>query len=320
MEIKYKLLSLILIIVTIILISIKKKKTLNNIILIANTDYIKESNYYKKINIIYKSLKILIIILYIISFILLFLLIGRLSIKDNNTYNNDINICLDVTSNIDETNYNLTNIILNNKKILENSNTTISIFNTTTVTLSPLTNDYNFIMNELSLINKSIKVNNPEIYGPYNKKDYLLLKNYIVSGTTYNYEEKGTSLIGDGLISCLNNYDLSNKHQKILLFSTDNETKGKETYNIEDGYKIAKKYNIKIISIIPQNIKDKNKNSLINISDKILYFNQNNELIKIIKSYKNNKSESTDIPTIPFIILYVSLILIIIIKKVIIWA
>ena len=53
MEIKYKLLSLILIIVTIILISIKKKKTLNNIILIANTDYIKESNYYKKINIIF---------------------------------------------------------------------------------------------------------------------------------------------------------------------------------------------------------------------------------------------------------------------------
>lgn len=320
MEIKYKYLLIISIISSILILITfnKRKKLLNNSILIANTEYIENTNYYQKKLHIYKLLKFLIIILYIISFISSYLLIGRLSIKNTNNYSNDIYFCLDVSSNLDELNLQIMNNLLKSNKIYHNTNYGISIFNASSAIISPLTHDYKYIKYQFKMIIKSIKVNNPSIYGEYNKPDYLLLKNYIVSGTTYDYQTKGTSLIGDGLTSCINNINKRKNNNKILILTTDNKTSGIETTSIIEAYKIAKKEKIKIISITPENINNKNKKELTYISDKVFSLKSNKKLIKYLdKNIISNKS-SEDIPFIPFIILYVSINLIIILKKVII--
>ena len=319
MEIKYKYLLIISIILSIIfsIVSSNKKHILKDTFFIANTEYIENTDYFKQRLIIYKFLKTIITIFYIISLICIFLLIGRLSIKDTNNYPNDILLCLDVSANIDKSNLDLVNNLLNTKNIYKNTNYGISIFNTSSAIISPLTHDYNYIKNELKTIKKSIQVNNPDKYGKYNKNDYLLLKNYIVSGTTYNYQEKGTSLIGDGLNTCINNINKSVNKNKIIILSTDNSSAGKETISIKEAHKKAKENNIKIISIIPENINEINKKELRDISNKIFYSNQNRRLNNyLIDNINNNNSK--DIPTIPIVILTISISITILLKKVII--
>lgn len=289
MTIKYKIIPIITIIIFIIIFIFSKSKY-NKGSKITNLDFLQKSKYYKSKIIQYTIIKITIIILLFISVIQVSLLLSKPISITKSSSNNNVILCMDVSSSTDNLNLE---IIDNLKEVIDKSNNNygITIFNTSAVTLSPITADKNYNKETLDNIKKSIIMNNS------NNNNDLYIRDYIISGTLNERDKRKTSLIGDGLLSCINEYNNSYQNKNIILI-TDNKVSGKEILSREDALKIAKKNNIKVYNI--------SNNNLQHISNQI---SKNSNKINI---YNED-------PTIIFIILFTTTSLFILVKKVFIW-
>lgn len=331
MELRYPLIVIILIIAFICYIFFEKKRKVKFIkgTKIANTNYIKNTDYYKnkikKYNTITKILKSCCLVSIIISIIL----IGRLAKIEKlnlNEYNRDIFLCMDISKSVDDLNKELVETLKNTVKSLKGERFGISIFNTSSVTLVPLTDDYDYIIDTLDTIKQSIDYNN---FNNSNTTldDYdLYLKNYIVSGTLEGNEERGSSLIGDGLASCVYSFsNLEEERTRIIIFTTDNELEGTPLVTLDQATKISKKNGIKVFAIGTEYMVDENnfKESIESTRGKYFKYSPSttkeivNDIEKTSKSLLNDQYETKvlDIPEIPFLILFISITLLIILKR-----
>lgn len=333
MELRYPIL-IIIVAISILLsfIFFKKKKEQYTIgSKIANTQYLKSTNYYKKKIKEYNLIKKIVYILFSCCIIAATILITRLAkvdTNDINQYNRDIFLCMDVSSSVDELNIELVESLKNTVNKLHGERFGISIFNTSSVILVPLTDDYEYISNVLDEIKKSIKANNTFEYGKYNGNDYFYVRNYIYSGTLEGNETRGSSLIGDGLASCVYSFsNLNDERTRIIIFSTDNDLAGTPLVTLEKAAKISKSKGIKVFGIGTKTIKNENriefKNAVENTHGKFYEHSNStvNSIVKDIeatsKSLLENQIEirKTDIPQIPFIIMIISFTGIFIISK-----
>ena len=314
---KIKNIELIVITLLIIYFIYRRKKNHNikKDNLIANTEYLKNTKYMKRKIIIYKMINTIINISFIITIITGCIIIGRPYYKYNNKQN-EIIFCIDTSSSTDKLNKEVMNDLKRNYRLLYNDQIGIIIFNTSQVTLSPLTKDYNYTYNIINNIEKSIELNNS------NKKiDNYYLKNYIISGTLLQANTKGTSLINNGLNYCINSISYKTKNNKNIILITDNKNEGINNISINQLNKKKKKHNIKIYTVIPENIENEEQlQKLFNKTNIRIYKYSNKTIKRIIKNINNNKKKNIyiqDKPTIPFIILFINIIVLIILKKVI---
>ncbi len=328
MEIKYPYIMIILIMILIFYLIVSKKNikyTTGS--KIANTFYLKKTNYYKKKIRQYKVIKYISTFLFISAFITSILLISRITKEttyNSELYNRDIFLCMDVSSSVDELNIELVDSLKNMVRNLHQERFGISIFNTSSVTLVPLTDDYEYVINTLNEIKNSIRINNSE-YEKYD--DNLYAKSYIYSGTIEGNKQRGASLIGDGLASCIYNFNNTNKDRtKIIIFSTDNNLSGTPLLSLEDAINLGKNKGIKIFGIASKNIEYENKKEFQNLlfKNNEKYYDHSesttnsiiNDIEKTSKSQlKINKTRNIDTPEIPFIILLISIIGLIYISK-----
>ena len=272
----------IIFLLIILLVSRNKKHKIDSTI--ANTEYIRNTKYYKNKIKIYYLIKSIFFISFIIALLSPILLIGKLSKYEyiNKQVNNDIILCIDVSSSNDESNLSF----IDNFKTSPDSRYGVVIFNTSSVNLSPLTYDYDYINNILNNIKKSIIANKE------NTDDNLYIKNYIISGTLDEYKERRTSLIGDGILSCINTFSSNNSNKSIIL-STDYLSAGNEIISIDKSLEIGRNKGINIINSLD---------------------NQN----QINKKYTRKKVYKESIK-LPFISLLISTIIIILCRRLFIW-
>ena len=132
----------------------------------------------------------------------------------------------------------------------------IVIFNTAPVVFCPLTDDYDYINESLDTIEKQleyiIKNGYPSIINK--DDDDLNTAAFWNGGILDNNEERGSSLVGDGLAGTAFSFpDLkTNKDRtRIIIFATDNAVSGKEEVSLEDACLICKKYGIKLYAYCP---------------------------------------------------------------------
>lgn len=332
MELRYPLLFIVLIIITIVyLIKSKNQKTAyKSGSKIANTNFIKNTDYYKiqlKKYLIIKKIISVCCITSIFASILLLARPNKLTINNPKEYNRDIFLCLDVSSSVDELNKELVNNLKDTVKSLKNERFGISIFNASSVTLVPLTDDYEYVVDALDQIEKSINANN-SLYSNSLDDDYFYTRNYIISGTQENADTRGSSLIGDGLASCVYNFsNLDEERTRIIIFSTDNDLAGTPIVSLNKAAEISKNKKIKVFGIGPSLITDKNKSEFKEAVEKTAgkYYDQDNSNVKSIvqdiektsKSLLNKQSEATknDIPELPFIVLLLSSSTLLILNK-----
>lgn len=333
MEIKYPFLFItlvILVLVYLFIFKIKKEKYINGS-KIANTNYIKDTSYYQRKLRIYKRLKIVVNISFIISIILLIMLSSRLvKIKSINThqYNRDIYLCMDVSASVDELNSELIDSLKNVVKSLKGDRFGILIFNTSAVTLVPLTEDYQYVTNILDNIKNSIIINND--YSNIYSETSLYDKNYIISGTQEDSDIRGGSLIGDGLLSCVYSFsNLEENRTRLIILSTDNDLNGNPIVTLSESADISKNKGIKVFGVATSSITDKNKiefkNAVLKTGGK--FYEQGtstvndivNDIDNTSKSLLENYSEikKIDIIEIPFLILMLSVSLVIILKNIV---
>ena len=328
MEIAYPILIVISIPILIALILIKFKKA--NLYLqgkkVANTKYVEQTDYYKNLMRKYRFLVISVKSVCVICIVLSIILTARIIKIDKlekELYNRDIILCMDASTSVDSLNAGLTESLKEIVKNLHGERFGISIFNTSSVVLSPLTDDYDYINNILDELNKSFNVS----LGIGEFSSYY--SQYTFSGTLVGNAERGSSIIGDGLASSVLNFPkLDEDRTRIIIFSTDNELAGKEIFTLSEAAKLAKKNNVIVFGIAPSTIlpTDMLAMKLAVESTGGKYYTEGtdatvkdivNEIEKTGKSLMKSKSESRiiDYPEVPFVLLVVSVVMLYILNK-----
>ncbi|MEE3343302.1 MAG: VWA domain-containing protein [Bacilli bacterium] len=299
---------------------------------IANTEYLKNTDYYKKKLREYKMIRNIVMGMFGIGIITSSLLIARLAkieTVNSSQYSRDIFLCMDVSTSVDQLNMELVDNLKKTVNKLHGERFGISIFNTSSVILVPLTDDYGYVMDTLDMIKKSIKANNPIEYGTYSGKDYTYVTSYIRSGTIENADVRGSSLIGDGLASCVYSFPKlkDEDRSRIIIFSTDNDLAGTPLVSLSKAASISKSKDIKVFGVGTKIMKNKDKREFeeaVTSTGGKFYQQSSNTVSNIVKDIEatsktllNNQVETKeiDIPEIPFILLMISVIGIIIMGK-----
>ena len=241
---------------TVFFINLNKKNKYTDGKKVANTKFIKETDYYKQKVKKYKIITTIIKCVSVVLIIVTSILIARpitIETKSEDRYNRDIIIGLDISTSENEVNLEL---VKKFKKIIpdiKGDRIGIVLFNTAPVVYCPLTEDYDYVNKCLDEIEKQIqKVIDNNGYIPYGFEDNTY--SFWYGGAVANYEVRGSSLIGDGLAGTLLSFpDLktNTSRTRIILFATDNDVAGTETISLDDACSLCRKYNINIYAYCP---------------------------------------------------------------------
>lgn len=315
--------------VILIILKFKKKETYKQGKKIANTEYTKNLDYYKQILRKYKILTFSIKTICVISIIISLILLARPSkvqSTESKKYNRDIILCMDVSTSVVELDGNLVEEMKETVKKLKGERFGISIFNTSSNMVVPLTDDYEYVLDSLDKLEKSL-----DSYGNYGLGNTMTASLYTEAGTLVGNEKRGSSIIGDGLASAIFSFpNLEEERTRIIIFSTDNDdasTKG-PIVTLSKAGQIAKDRGIIVYALCPELTTDKDKQGLrkaVETTGGSLYTETSSETVSDIvqKIEKTKKTEiqgtketkRLDKPEIPFIILCISICILFILNK-----
>ena len=313
MEIKYPIIIILSILLIIGTFFIKKKnEKYKTGVKKANLFFLNNSKYYKKKKRVYKYFSIILKVFCILLIIVTSILTSRLvkvTTSEDKLYNRDIVLCMDVSSSVDSLNKDIVESLKDTVDNLSKERFGISVFNITSVTLSPLTSDYNYIENVLDMITKSLDSG---------YKEGFYVGNYLTQGTAYmeDYEIRGgSSFIGEGLVTCANHFDKNDKDRtKVIILTTDNEVQGTPLITLSEAGDYCKRNNIVVYGIgtkgIQSDLRTDFKSSIEKTGGK--YFDISNssskEIISEINTLQKTAMDSgkkvnrRDVPQVLFII------------------
>ena len=349
MDLKYPIilvLGLILLVLFFLPFKLFKDKKENGI-KIANTKKLKETPMYKKYLAFYKSvifaLRVICTVAIVIS---LFLLARPFSIVEDEQkeYNRDIFLCMDMSASVWELNGEVVENLKKTVNSLQGDRFGISIFNTSSVVLIPLTDDYKTVMDELDRLKEALDVGKEYFaadqrgqfttyyYSHYSEWDYIEKQiNYLTGGTLIDNANRGSSLIGDGLASCVFDFsgidDNNNKRNRIIVFTTDNDLEGEPYISLEDAASLTHRKNIHLYGIGNNNVVDEvNMKNAIEVNGKGRYYRQTSDVNSIIDDIEKTSktltkrtgiSREIELPKMPFIFLTIASICIVLLGKVV---
>lgn len=234
----------------------------------ANTDRIRNSALYKRLKVRYMVLYALVIAGLAGSLISALVLVARPYKTDEITSDvkkRDIMICLDVSFSLYDLNMEITDYLKDMVKGLEGDRIGISIFNSSSLTYVPLTDDYDYIMDRLDALREYFVMQKEYMEDfdagksiPAGKQDRcdeledkILCFDY---GTRYN-NEKGSSFIGEGLATALYTFPSleDSERTRDIIFCTDNQLNaiGAEVVNLSTATDYCKKYDVTVYGIYP---------------------------------------------------------------------
>lgn len=315
--------------VILIILKLKKKETYKQGKKIANTEYTKNLDYYKQILRKYKILTITIKTICVISIFISIVLLARpakVQTSESKKYNRDIILCMDVSTSVVELDENLVAEMKETVKKLKGERFGISIFNTSSSMIVPLTDDYEYVLDALDKLEKSLKS-----YNDFNIDNPITAHSYTEAGTLVGNAQRGSSIIGDGLASAIFSFpNLEEDRTRVIIFSTDNDDASINgpIVTVPKAGQIAKDRGILVYALCPELTTDKDKQELrqaVETTGGSLYTETNSETVSSIvdKIEKTKKTEiqgtketkRLDKPEIPFIILCVSICILFILNK-----
>ena len=311
------LLALIAVVGIIIWRFLKNIRKINNKSIIAHTASIRDLPEYKKALLIYRILIGATAAVFLVCYIASTITASRplkVSLEDTIYDSRDVMLCLDVSGSMYSSLSEIIDYFNDITTNLKGQRIGITLFDGFSVSITPLSNDYA----ALSELTEELRDN---------LRDYASL-------TSSSY---GTSLIGNGLIGCVNNFDkLEDKDRtRTIIFATDNygpdkdRNEGNATLTQAGDY--AKRYGITIYGIdTGRYSRDSStyENSTREFFDVVVasggvYYSLNDgvdtkEIVKEIMAQDENRSQSSvktirsDAPNTAIIVLTLSTIAILI--------
>ena len=313
----------------------------------ANTKKIRESLVYKKLENKYKVLRAILIAGIIGSIVSSLFLIAR-PYRTDDVYSGvkkrDIILCLDVSYSLYDLNYEITDYLKEVVKGLEGDRIGINIFNTSTVTYVPLTDDYEYCLQKLDELSEyfALQKEYQEKFGDYTYipdelmdeyKELALKLDYYDAGTLYNSRSKGSSLVGEGLGTALYTFPYlgESDRTRVIIMCTDNELNDFKAQIIEldEAAKACAQNGVTVFGIFPReevfyspeeydydSCKKEFQDAVESTGGKFYIRTENQAVSEIVKDIQKQEAmlvkvvmsrQTVDLPQLPFIILLICL-------------
>ena len=150
--------------------------------------------------------------------------------------NRDVVLCLDISGSMAAYDAELVRTFMTLVTQFEGERIGLVIFNSSAATVFPLTDDYDFIRDELDIALRAL-AGDPEV-------------DYFFAGT---FNGLGTSLIGDGLTSCVSSFDrIDTRRARSVIFATDNELAGRPIIELDEAIELAKLRSVRVYGLNPE--------------------------------------------------------------------
>jgi len=155
-------------------------------------------------------------------------------------YTRDIVMCLDVSGSMIETDISVIQTFKELIKNFKGERVSMVVFNSISSQVFPLTDDYEYVNTQLDYVLKGF-FTDPADPG------YDIVK--------YTVNDKGASLIGDGLTACSMSFEFDDPDRsRSIILATDNVPNGVSTVSLSDAVGLAKNKGVKVYSINPGSI------------------------------------------------------------------
>lgn len=230
--------------------------------------------YFRKRKILYKTGLTATLICCVLVVVSAFLLMAKPYTSrrmQDEKYCRDIILCIDISTSVDYLNENLLDKLKKTVDELQGERFGIVIFNTSPVLLTPLTDDYEYVKDQLDLIAQCLKsrneVNLDDAFS--SGDDWIYYQAYISSGTLIGNEQRGSSLIGDGLAAAAIDFsDADKERTKVVIFSTDNDIQGTPVATLDEAADICVSNNVTVYGVGTKEMTPENKESMKNAVEK----------------------------------------------------
>ena len=293
----------------------------------AEADYIKEIPYFRRKMRIYKVLKFFLSTVIIANLLISGFLMAmpyKTEVNEIKNMNRDIILCMDISTTVDHLNFELVGKL---KEVVENLNGErfgIVIFNTSPLYLCPLTTDYEQVLNELDIIEEALDLRYDYYNGSGSYSNRLVeLDEYISAGTLVGNEERGSSIIGDGLAAAaldFTNIEEDPDRSRIIIFSTDNDLQGDEIITLPEAGQLCVDRGITVYGIGTEQMYPSDKAMMrdaVEMTGGEFYYGEDSRVVSnIIDNIQEHVASLDTIeyeisekvtPEIPFIILLISM-------------
>lgn len=148
----------------------------------------------------------------------------------------DIMLCLDVSGSMADYDVALVETFRSLVRGFEGERIGLVIFNASAATVFPLTDDYAFINAELDAAAEAMA-------GGAGREPFF-------AGT---FNGLGTSLIGDGLATCVAGFDrIDTRRARSLVFATDNQLAGRPLVALDEAAELAKARAVRVYGLNPE--------------------------------------------------------------------
>ena len=230
--------------------------------------------YFRKRKILYKTGLTATLICCVLVVVSAFLLMAKPYTSrrmQDEKYCRDIILCIDISTSVDYLNENLLDKLKKTVDELQGERFGIVIFNTSPVLLTPLTDDYEYVKDQLDLIAQCLKsrneVNLDDAFS--SGYDWIYYQAYISSGTLIGNEQRGSSLIGDGLAAAAIDFsDADKERTKVVIFSTDNDIQETPVATLDEAADICVSNNVTVYGVGTKEMTPENKESMKNAVEK----------------------------------------------------
>jgi Mg-chelatase subunit ChlD len=150
-------------------------------------------------------------------------------VSDERT-NRDIVLCLDVSGSMTEVDQQIVDAYVDLARNLDGERIGFVLFDASAVTVFPLTDDAEFIQRYLT-------------------ETRALLDGQVVPGTRIG---EGSSLIGDGLTSCVGRFDVpESDRSRTVVLATDNQLAGRPIFTLDQAVGRAVDRDVLVYGIVP---------------------------------------------------------------------
>ncbi len=223
--------------------------------------------------------------------------------------NRDIMLCLDVSGSVTGTDAKLFSKFIELTDTFAGQRIGLTIFDSSPITIFPLTDDYQLVHNQLetgyqAFVNIGTTADGSVDIG-HASGAQLQRYNDFIAGTASN-DNAGSSLVGDGLASCVMSMGNNGQHRsQSIILATDNQTAGTPIIDTTSAAALAKQKGIRVYAVDPSTsttydyeVTDRSQLKAAALSTGGNYYQLNGLSIQdIINSI--SKQEATFLPTAP---------------------